>query len=512
MDTPIFNLLSLCTGYAGLDIAVSRIFRTRILVYCENEAYAIANLLEKMEEGRIDKAPVWTDLKTFPKEEFRGMVDVVCGGYPCQGFSVAGKKKGEQDPRFLWPYIRDIIKVTKPKICIFENVRGHVRLGLSRVLVELRDLGYETRAGLFAASEIGAPHKRERVFILGFAESWGFNRFCEESEKSQIQIGRSSDELADAKNIGWFGRSEEVGQGKITTISRHDKDLANTDSSRSQRCRESGECGDEFIIRQSSERSTLYPARPNEEQYDWECPRVNENGNLNVDFVTTLMGILPGWTDIDYGYNQVPTTENCNKILLELQKSIGTKEVSWEIGRFLFVFKEEVLYNQMPCGVEDQKQYSDKRFIKKKSAKIQEKELRKMSNQQKFMRSSYRWKSSKQRSPEFNDFMQSVSHSMALGAWNDFQQKCGQVLQNLRKSGEKISPWNVHETLPEMETIWRSTSNEDCWAWWMASMSRYLTWQSNLMIYREERLRLCGNGVVPDQAEYAIRTLLKDFI
>jgi hypothetical protein len=119
-----------------------------------------------MEAGLMDPAPIWPDLKTFPWAAFRDRVDILTGGYPCQPFSAAGQRKGKQDPRHLWPWIADGIRLLRPRICFFENVEGHISLGLSDVIEDLAGMGYRTTWGIFSASECGAPHQRKRVFIM----------------------------------------------------------------------------------------------------------------------------------------------------------------------------------------------------------------------------------------------------------------------------------------------------------------------------------------------------------
>jgi DNA (cytosine-5)-methyltransferase 1 len=99
-------------------------------------------------------------------------VDILTGGYPCQPFSAAGKRLGTEDPRHLWPYIARGIRILEPRICFFENVEGHISLGLSDVIEDLAGMGYRTTWGIFSASEVGAPHQRKRVFILAVASGF----------------------------------------------------------------------------------------------------------------------------------------------------------------------------------------------------------------------------------------------------------------------------------------------------------------------------------------------------
>ena len=161
------SVISFCSGYAGIERGLDLAgIKHRIIAYVEIEAFAVANLVAKMEAGQLDSAPIWTDIKTFPSEIFRGKVDLITGGYPCQPFSAAGERKGVEDERHLWPYIRKHIKAVKPNRCFFENVEGHVSLGLSTVISDLAEDGFKTAWGIFSAREVGAPHQRKRVYIM----------------------------------------------------------------------------------------------------------------------------------------------------------------------------------------------------------------------------------------------------------------------------------------------------------------------------------------------------------
>ena len=166
------TIISFCTGIRGLERGVERAFaklgkpRPRVAVNVEIEAFAVANLVAGMEAGVLDPAPIWTDAKTFNAEPFRGRVCGIIGGYPCQGFSFAGKRKGKEDPRHLWPHILRHVDTIRPLWCFFENVRGHLSLGYNQVNQDLRAIGYHVECGIFTAEEVGAPHQRERLFIL----------------------------------------------------------------------------------------------------------------------------------------------------------------------------------------------------------------------------------------------------------------------------------------------------------------------------------------------------------
>lgn len=168
-----FTTLSLCAGVGGLDLGLAlAIPHARTLCYVEREAACIETLATRMEEGHLDAAPIWTDVTTFSGRPWRGLVDCLVGGYPCQPFSLAGRRQGKADPRHLWPHVARIVDEVEPAWCLFENVGAHLRMGYRRVRADLHGLGYRVAAGLFTAAEVGAPHQRERLFIVAHADQF----------------------------------------------------------------------------------------------------------------------------------------------------------------------------------------------------------------------------------------------------------------------------------------------------------------------------------------------------
>jgi len=173
--------LSLCAGYGGIDLGLRRVLpECRTVAYVEIEAFAIQNLVDKIEAERLDPAPVYTDVKSFPFKEFRGCVDILSGGFPCQPFSQAGSQRSTEDPRHIFPYILEGIRECRPSVVFLENVEGIISSKtkdgesvLQYVLRSLEEVGYSATAGVFSASEIGAPHQRKRVFILGYSKHDG---------------------------------------------------------------------------------------------------------------------------------------------------------------------------------------------------------------------------------------------------------------------------------------------------------------------------------------------------
>ena len=200
------TVLSLCTGYGGIERGLELAgLEHRVVAHVEIEAFAAANLVSKMEDGKLVPAPVWTNLKTLPVEVFRDRVSILTGGYPCQPFSSAGKRLGEEDPRHLWPYILDIIKAIRPVRCFFENVEGHISLGLREVVSDLESLGYKVAWGIFSAREVGAPHQRKRVYIM--ADS---NNGQRELKDKEIRTGRDAS-VDGGKYLADSGGSDDEG-------------------------------------------------------------------------------------------------------------------------------------------------------------------------------------------------------------------------------------------------------------------------------------------------------------
>lgn len=173
VDTPTVNCLSLCSGIEGIGLGLRQVipgFRT--VCYVEREIAAVAILAQRMEDKALDDAPVWSDLTTFDGKPWRGVVDIVTGGIPCQPFSYAGKRKGGDDERNLWPEALRIVGEVRPALAFFENVPGVERYYFNQVWPELHGMGYEVAEGIFSAAEVGASHRRERVFILAYHDSF----------------------------------------------------------------------------------------------------------------------------------------------------------------------------------------------------------------------------------------------------------------------------------------------------------------------------------------------------
>lgn len=222
---------SLFTGYGGLDIAVGG----ELAWYAEIEPAAC-----KVLANHYPGVPNLGDITKIDWSEVEP-VDVITGGYPCQPFSHAGNRKGKNDVRHLWPNVLDAIRAIRPRYAILENVSGHLTLGFADVLADLAEVGLSAQWGTFRASDVGAPHRRERIFIIAHTNG----------ERSQGRIigaedairpgsrGAASDDCgiipANTNNSGWLENVEQSsdiaatpGQGQPSVIhgSGADRDAA----------------------------------------------------------------------------------------------------------------------------------------------------------------------------------------------------------------------------------------------------------------------------------------------
>lgn len=164
------NVLDLFSGIGGFSLGLERAgFKT--IGFCEIEPYARAVLAKHW-----PTVPCHGDITQLDGSQYAGTIDVVCGGYPCQPFSVAGKQKGANDPRHLWPEMLRVIQSVRPRWVIAENVAGHIRLGFDEVAASLEAENFTVWPFLVPACAVDAPHRRERLWIVA-------NRQCEGLER-----------------------------------------------------------------------------------------------------------------------------------------------------------------------------------------------------------------------------------------------------------------------------------------------------------------------------------------
>ena len=177
---------------AGGGILGGMLLGHRPVCAVEYDAYARSVLLARQADGTFPPFPVWDDVRTFRGEPWRGIVDVVSGGFPCQDISVAGTGAGIEGERSgLWREMARIIGEVRPRYVFVENSPALVTRGLGAVLGDLAALGFDARWTVLGASDVGAPHKRERIWILAHSEHGGVSQRRRVADAESQVIGSS---------------------------------------------------------------------------------------------------------------------------------------------------------------------------------------------------------------------------------------------------------------------------------------------------------------------------------
>ena len=161
------KVLDLFSGIGGFSLGLERAGMETV-AFCEIDKFC-----QKVLTKHWPDVPIFNDVRSL---DYDGTVDVICGGFPCQPFSVAGKQKGKDDDRHLWPAMFSLVQKYRPNWVIGENVAGLINMGLDNVLADLESEGYTTRTFVIPACAINAPHRRDRVWIIASSNSGGLQR------------------------------------------------------------------------------------------------------------------------------------------------------------------------------------------------------------------------------------------------------------------------------------------------------------------------------------------------
>ena len=167
------RVLDLFSGIGGFSLGLERAGMETV-AFCEYDEKC-----RKVLKKHWPDVPQYNDVRTLTAEQLKNdgiTIDLICGGYPCQPFSTAGKRAGEEDDRHLWPEVLRLIQEIRPAWVLCENVAGHISMGLDSVLADLEGEGYQQQVFIIPACAVGAYHRRDRVWILAHAESIGHRK------------------------------------------------------------------------------------------------------------------------------------------------------------------------------------------------------------------------------------------------------------------------------------------------------------------------------------------------
>ena len=234
--------LDLFSGIGGFSLGLEATGYFDTVAFCDYDSYC-----QKVLRKHWPWVTIYDDVKELNSERLQAnghnKIDIITGGYPCQPFSIAGRQKGEQDSRHVWPEMFRLVKELRPTWVIGENVSGHIKLGLDTVLENLESEGYSARAFSISASSIGAVHQRERVWILAHSgctqhegSFFGSQDEDETGKETTNKFERSSEtsyfDVADTEGIVSNGREHRQHTEERNTegqARRESSNVANTD-------------------------------------------------------------------------------------------------------------------------------------------------------------------------------------------------------------------------------------------------------------------------------------------
>lgn len=223
--------LSLFTGTGG-GILGSKLLGWTTVGYVEKEPYCQKVIRQRIIDGIFDRAPIFGDIRTFISDgytrRYRNLVDIITGGFPCQPFSVAGDRLAENDPRNMWPETAECLRIIRPGKALFENVTGLLSSGyFDTILSDLHTLGYNVRWGVLSAGELGAPHKRDRLWI-----------FCSDSNNKSRPTKQEREHKGSKESDGCSLREVAAPNSNPAIIN----DWKNSPKQMQRQVQQSGEC------------------------------------------------------------------------------------------------------------------------------------------------------------------------------------------------------------------------------------------------------------------------------
>ena len=451
---------------------------------------------------------------------------IISGGFPCPSFSQAGKRKGTEDARYLWPEMLSTIHFLKPKYVLAENVRGLVTwkngLALDTVRINLEECGYEVGIFIIPAVAVNAPHRRDRVWIVAYS-SRNSDRTekrgeLQETATQQNKNGaqeRSAGESTRATD-GWWSKRPTGSKGLKSKLAY--TNAPNSESERGQfgrrrsrnkartekgipRCKDCNSA-DTFGKRLERGVSEKYTST----EYSWDENWVEVAQRFCqlddglpyklarfVDDTCVIMGYILLLRSNFYGKKNDTRTR---EVLSALQKTTTPQAFSELLRRYGEIQKEEILRCSLHGESNDERE-SKPWSLLSKSEKAQRQEMRKLWHDKLAEYPPYQRGLDGQCSCQFDDIVRELSSPIALAEWKENAKKATDILFNLWKKGRGIGV--LYEPLQALQEVWKSLTNKEIGSF------RWHYYKRN--DDRNPRLKALGNAIVPQVATEIMKAI-----
>lgn len=446
-----YDHVDLFSGIGGFGLGLERSgFKT--VVFCEQDKFC-----HKVLNKNFPGVPIEPDIKTFDGTKYAGAF-ILTGGFPCQPFSCAGKRKGKEDDRALWPEMFRVIQEVRPRWIIGENVAGFIGMGLDSCISDLEREGYTVQAFTIPACSVNAPHRRDRVWIVANSiDSIGQSRGARENER------------------GMADENKQIVTHPIGTRTG----------------RECGEIAD-YGCRGEWDEPWLEVAQ----RFCQVDARISNrlDGCLTLPETHGIMGFILMLRRFHYGTSKDSRTR---EVLPILQEAFGEESVQRCFGRLSEIFEAENLWCPLH-GKNDGERESGQNDVPQESEEVYQGQVREMPDGQRFASSSQGREHNKQCTCQFDDIVFELSSEVALGEWKRNSKKAENILFDLWKEsrGERF----LHEPLPALCEIWRSVTNKE-----IGSFRRHYLKRNE---HRVQKLKALGNAVVPQIPEILGRAIM----
>jgi DNA (cytosine-5)-methyltransferase 1 len=551
---------SLFSGIGGLELGLHRTGNFETAWFCEPDEYA-----SKVLKQRFGDIPNYGWTTNIPDFSELGRVDVLTGGFPCQPVSMAGKRKAQEDERWMWPEYFRAIREIRPRAAIIENVRGLLSKGMHDVLRDLASIGYIAEWQVIPALALGAPHRRERVFIVAYpydggrldgqaevftAESWEYaqrriitgspdmaNSDSGLGYDEEQEVCSRRDAFDDGSNDIPYSCGERCGCRSNHRGARHvqDNKHGNASEGQQERCgRKCRACETDEAVADSNlkrQQSRIPCTRHQEEELEGsdipggcgQCSRREQNWAVEpcvcgvADELSERMDgdrtkVLNNQENPINHYGSSTTTSS-GKELFSMQRALAEKKICWNIRRQNSVQQKKVLRPKL-YGAITNEETSHKGCLQKESLSTQKGFLRALQNARKLTDTSQERRLERQQPREFNDAVRLLSHNIPLEE-REINTKEKAQLSCLWESCAEIG--YVPETLSALQKVWRSLSDkEKDWCVLRARSGNSFCdeWPevprvANNIPNRVDRIKCLGNAVVPQVAEAIGIMLLK---